>query len=73
MPQKHPPTDRWGGPGSSKDDATKPRPAPAERADFRPTQHSQVSGGGGEADVHHDHAPKPKRRSEAGKDEKREH
>jgi hypothetical protein len=73
MPQKHPPTERRGGPGSSKDDVTKPRPAPAERPDFRATRHSQVSGGGGEADIHHDHDPKHKRAFQAGKTEKREH
>jgi hypothetical protein len=73
MPQKHPSTERWGGPGSSQEDTTKPKPKPAERADFRDTRHSQVSGGGGEADVHHDHDPKHKRHAQAGKDEKREH
>ena len=73
MPHKNPASDRRGGPGSSHDDRTKPAPEPTERASFRPTRHSHVSGGGGEADVHHDHDPKHKRHFAAGKGEKSQH
>jgi hypothetical protein len=73
MPEKTPASHRWGGPGSSHEDRSKPEPSPEERAAYRPTRHSQVSGGGGEADVHHDKDPKHKRHSQAGKDEKRQH
>jgi hypothetical protein len=57
-------TDRHhGGPGSSHQDASKPKaperhgPAPGE-----PTSgpRSRVSGGGGERDIHHTHDPKTK-------------
>ena len=73
MPEKNPRSHRWGGPGSSHEDRSKPEPAPEERASFRPARHSQVSGGGGEADIHHDQTPKHKRRFEAGKTEKSQH
>jgi hypothetical protein len=74
MPHKNPASERRGGPGSSHDDATKPLP-PSEnpRAPYRSKQHSQVSGGGGEADVHHDHDPRHKRDFEAGGAQKRQH
>ena len=64
MPQKHPNTVRWGGPGASHEDASKPRP---ERVDLRApgeptnTRYSHVSGGGGERDRHHGHDPAAKR------------
>lgn len=60
MPDKHPDTERIGGPGASHEnrrrpEKSKPRgPAPAET---KPPHHSGVSGGGGEADSHHRHAP----------------
>lgn len=57
MPDKNPATERIGGPGASHEnrkhpEKSKPRgPHPAEesRGDF-----SSVSGGGGEADRHHE-------------------
>jgi hypothetical protein len=58
MPDKHPNTERWGGPGSSHEDATEPAP---EKHDPRPPGSptnpptSQVSGGGGERDIRHSH------------------
>jgi hypothetical protein len=56
---KNPKTERWGGPGASHEDRSKPmppkdaRPAPADHR-------SHVSGGGGERDVHHTHIPTQK-------------
>jgi hypothetical protein len=61
---KTPAADRsHGGPGSSRQDASKPKvaerrgPAPGEPTS--PPQ-SRVSGGGGERDRHHTHDPKTK-------------
>lgn len=59
MPDKHPNTRRWGGPGASHEDATKPEPderqlRPDDAVGSRPNV-SQVSGGGGEQDEKHSH------------------
>lgn len=68
MPDKHPETERWGGPGASHEDRTEPKPKDGER---RPTGSptnpptSQVSGGGGERDRHHAHDAEGKRDFEA--------
>ena len=64
---------RWGGPGASHENRDKPQPDPTgkDRDDpDRYSRHSQVSGGGGEADVHHAHPPERKRDFEAGDAEK---
>jgi hypothetical protein len=64
MPDKHPNTERWGGPGASHEDRSKPKPEHNEQRDSgRPTnpKNSQVSGGGGERDLHHTHDPANKR------------
>lgn len=57
MPEKHPNTARWGGPGASHEDATKPMPEPPpahpEGATSTNPRVSQVSGGGGERDEKH--------------------
>jgi hypothetical protein len=59
MPKKHPNTVRWGGPGASHEDATKPipEPAPAHPDDAVSTNPrvSMRSGGGGERDEKHSH------------------
>ncbi|NGM23872.1 hypothetical protein G3576_27955 [Roseomonas stagni] len=59
MPEKHPNTIRWGGPGASHEDATKPmpEPGPAHPEDAVSTNPSvsQRSGGGGERDAKHSH------------------
>src|SRR3954464_15324517 len=59
MPEKHPNTIRWGGPGASHEDRTKPMPAAApahpEGAASTNPRVSQVSGGGGERDEKHSH------------------
>ncbi len=63
MPDKHPNTKRWGGPGASHEDASKPMPEKHDpRPDGTPTndRKSHVSGGGGERDIHHSHDPKNK-------------
>ena len=64
MPDKHPNTKRWGGPGASHEDASQPMPEPSnEQAESgRPTndKKSHVSSGGGERDIHHTHDPKLK-------------
>ena len=65
MPDKHPNTERWGGPGASHEDRSKPQPPKDDEQarSGRPTneKHSRVSGGGGERDVHHTHDPALKR------------
>jgi hypothetical protein len=59
MPEKHGNTERWGGPGASHEDATKP--AKPRKRKLPPTEQStsprvsQVSGGGGERDEKHSH------------------
>ncbi|MDG2523569.1 hypothetical protein ABOZ73_14235 [Caulobacter sp. 73W] len=63
MPDKHPNTERWGGPGASHEDASKPQPPKVDpRAPGEPTntRHSHVSGGGGERDIHHARNPEAK-------------
>jgi hypothetical protein len=63
MPEKHPNTARWGGPGASHEDRSKPQP---EKRDTRPLgtptngRRSDISGGGGERDSHHTHDPREK-------------
>jgi hypothetical protein len=76
MPEKHPNTDRWGGPGASHEDRTKARPDPMVKDADDPdrySRHSQVSGGGGETDVHHGHPAKAKRDFEANDAQKSKH
>lgn len=66
-------TDRWGGPGASHENRDKARPDPTVKDPDDPdhySRHSKVSGGGGEADVHHAHDPERKRVFEAGDAEK---
>ncbi len=74
MPEKNPNADRWGGPGSSHEDRTKPKPDPTVKDPDEPdhnSQHSRVSTGGGETDVHHGHSPHDKRDFEASDAERR--
>ncbi|HEX8232087.1 MAG TPA: hypothetical protein VF559_01900 [Caulobacteraceae bacterium] len=75
MPDKHPNTQRWGGPGASHEDRTKEPPDPTVRDPDEQdrTRHSQVSGGGGEQDIHHSHNPAEKGDFEAGDATKRKH
>jgi hypothetical protein len=58
MPDKNEATERIGGPGASHENRDKPPadsgPGSPAKPD-RDTQHSRVSGGGGEADTHHTH------------------
>jgi len=59
MPKKHPNTVRWGGPGASHEDRSKPIPEappahPLGAASTNPRV-SRVSGGGGERDEKHSH------------------
>ena len=64
MPDKHPNTERWGGPGASSEDRSKTPPEPdhAQRDSERPTndKQSHVGTGGGKRDSHHTHDPKLK-------------
>lgn len=57
MPEKHPNTVRWGGPGASHEDRTKPIPEPPpahpKGAVSTNPRVSKVSGGGGERDEKH--------------------
>ena len=63
MPDKHPNTERWGGPGASHENADRDPPKDHETRSFgEPTNtpYSHVSGGGGERDRHHAHDAKAK-------------
>lgn len=74
MPDKHPNTLRWGGPGASHENASKPPPPKVDpRAPGEPTNtpFSHVSGGGGERDRHHGHDVTAKRRSQESSAERR--
>lgn len=59
MPRKHPNTTRWGGPGASNENATRPVPEPAAaHPDGAVSTNPRVSlrsGGGGERDEKHSH------------------
>jgi hypothetical protein len=57
MPEKHPNTKRWGGPGASHEDRTKPIAEPQDVGTGGSTNPSvsRVSGGGGERDRKHSH------------------
>ncbi|HLT77245.1 MAG TPA: hypothetical protein VKZ87_07640 [Ferrovibrio sp.] len=63
MPQNHADTVRHGGPGSSQQNAKNPEksaaPRPLSPSD-RKEKHSNVSGGGGERDIHHTRDPRTK-------------
>ncbi len=54
---KAPQTIRHGGPGSSHENARKPRVIRKPPADDGTRQHARISGGGGERDSHHSHDP----------------
>lgn len=73
MSRKSPNADRWGGPGASHENREKPRPDPSVKDPDDPdrySRHSKVSGGGGEADVHHAHDPRRKRDFESNEAQK---
>jgi len=60
MSQKHPNTERIGGPGAShenRQDPKKSTPKGDQPANNKSSGHSTVSGGGGEHDTHHTHDP----------------
>jgi hypothetical protein len=76
MPQQHPNTERWGGPGASHEDRTEAKPktkARSGRGKDEPTNtpFSHVSGGGGERDRHHGHDVRAKRDTEENAVQKR--
>jgi hypothetical protein len=74
MPRKHESTHRWGGPGASHEDRTKPEPTKGgARHPGEPTNtpYSHVSGGGGERDRHHSHDPTQKRDTEENSEQRR--
>ena len=74
MPDKHPNSQRWGGPGASHEDRTEAPPDPKVKDADDPdhfTKHSRISGGGGETDRNHAHDPKMKHRKQASDAEKR--
>ncbi|HKH01671.1 MAG TPA: hypothetical protein VKB08_13240 [Bradyrhizobium sp.] len=65
MPRKNPNAERFGGPGSSKQD--RQHPEKSRKQDDSPEpgtptsgRSSKVSGGGGERDKHHSHDPRYK-------------
>ena len=73
MPDKHENTDRWGGPGSSNQNADTPRPDPMVKDADAPghlSPRSQVSAGG-EPDIHHGHSAEAKGGTQSTSEEKR--
>ena len=73
MPSKTENADRWGGPGSSHQDRTEPKPDPVVKDPDAPdhlSPRSQVSSGG-ERDIHHGHSPEAKADRQATSEEKR--
>ncbi len=73
MPEKNPEADRWGGPGSSHQDSNEPKPDPVVKDADAPdhlSPRSQVSGGGGETDIHTNHTAKGKQDRQASSEEK---
>jgi hypothetical protein len=76
MPEKHPNTERWGGPGASHEDRSEPMPKKGQpRSPGEPTNtpYSGVSGGGGERDRRHSHDPKEKGDFEQNSAQKAKH
>jgi hypothetical protein len=74
MADKQADTERWGGPGSSHQDRTEPRPDPLVKDADAPdhiSPRSQVSGGGGERDLHSGHSDEAKGARQATSEEKR--
>jgi hypothetical protein len=60
---KHPATERIGGPGASHENRRHPEKTQERGANpeaTKSTRHSGVSGGGGEPDRHHSHDPRGK-------------
>lgn len=73
MPDKTPESDRWGGPGSSHQNADRPRPDPVVKDADAPdhlSPRSQLSAAG-ETDIHHGHTPEAKGGKQASSEEKR--
>jgi hypothetical protein len=64
--QRTPNADRWGGPGASHEDRSRPKPDEKGKEARTDTEvrFSHVSGGGGERDAHHGHSDKAKRDTE---------
>jgi hypothetical protein len=74
MPQKHPQTDRWGGPGASHENRDRPKPDAVVKDADAPdhlSPRSQISGGGGEHDVHKGRNSGAKRDKQASSQEKK--
>ena len=74
MPHRHTETDRWGGPGASRETRNKPRPDPKVKDADAPdhlSPRSPISGGGGENDIHKGQSDKAKHAKHATSQEKK--
>jgi hypothetical protein len=63
MSEKHPNTERIGGPGASHENRKQPEKSQdgiGHPSDSKSERHSKVSGDGGEKDSHHSHDPRGK-------------
>ncbi|RZI61495.1 MAG: hypothetical protein EOP94_00065 [Zymomonas sp.] len=73
MPRKNDNTERWGCPGASREDRSKPRPDPFVKDADVPdhlSPRSEVSSGG-ERDIHQGRSPQAKGARQATSEEKR--
>ena len=74
MPDRHADTDRWGGPGASRENRNKPKPDPKVKDADAPdhlSRRSQISGGGGENDIHKGRSAKAKHAKHSTSQEKK--
>lgn len=74
MPDKHSHDERHGGPGSAHQNLGSARPAQSVKDADAPdhlSPRSQISGGGGENDIHQRHNAEAKRHKQASSQEKK--
>lgn len=74
MSEKTSNTERWGGPGASHENRDHAAPDPTVKDADAPdhlSPRSQISGGGGERDIHKGHSPQAKKIRQGASDEKK--
>lgn len=74
MTEKHSGADRWGGPGASHENRNKAKPDPLVKDADAPdhlSPRSQISGEGGERDIHRRHTTSAMKAKQGSTEEKR--